>query len=59
MLFSVFLVSLTALCGQTEEQPVQAAGQISSDGREPAAQRVWGLHHRPGGDGGGMDRPAV
>lgn len=52
-------MSSVALCGQTQKQPVEAAGQISSDGREPAVQRLRGLHHRPGGDGAGVDRPAV
>ncbi|XP_074511120.1 RPA-interacting protein isoform X2 [Sebastes fasciatus] len=49
-----------ALCRQAEEQPVQAAGEIPSGGREPAAEglRLRGLRHRPGGDGGGVDRPA-
>lgn len=52
-------MSLTALRGQAEEQPLQVAGQVSPDGREPAAQRLRGLHHRSGGHGGGVDRPAV
>lgn len=58
VLSSVCLCS-AALCGQAEKQPVQAAGEIPSDGGEPAAQWPRGLHHRPGGDGGGVDRPAV
>lgn len=52
-------VSVVALCRQTQKQPVEAAGEISSDGGEPAAQRLRGLYHRPGGDGGGVDSPAV
>lgn len=44
---------------QTEKQPVEAAGEVSSGGREPAARRLQGLCYRPGGDGGGVDRPAV
>lgn len=47
------------MCGQTQEQPVEAAGKISSDGNKPAAERRRGLGHRPGGDGGGVDSPAV
>lgn len=47
------------MCGQTQKQPVEAAGKISSDGNKPAAKRRRGLDHRPGGDGGGVDSPAV
>lgn len=53
------LVSFIALCGQAEKQPIEAAGEVSSDGREPAALRLWGFHHRPGGDGGGVDSTTV
>lgn len=45
--------------GQTEKQPVEAAGTISSDGRKPAAEWLRGLGPRPGGDGGGVGGPAV
>ena len=44
---------------QAEKQPVQAAGEVPTDGREHAALRLRGLHYSPGGDGGGMDRAAV
>lgn len=50
---------LPALCGQAEEQPVQAPGQVPADGGGAAAERARSLHHRPGGDGGGVERPAV
>lgn len=53
------LLTFVALCRQTQKQPVEAAGEIPSDGGEPAGRRLRGLHHRPGGDGGGMDGPAV
>lgn len=43
------------MCGPAAKQPHAASGAISPAGRESAAE----LHHRPGGDGGGVDRPAI
>lgn len=49
-----------ALSGQAEEQQVQAAGEVPAHGtRTWAAEQLRGLQHRPGGDGGGVERPAV
>lgn len=53
---------LSALFGQTQKQSVAAAGEVSACwGGQPPAQRirVRFLHHRPGGDGGGVDSLAV
>lgn len=53
------MVCFLAMCGQTQKQPVEVAGTISPDGNKPAAERRRGLNDRPGGDGGGVDSPAV
>lgn len=45
--------------GQTQKQPLKAAGKVPSDGNKPGEERRRGLNHRPGGDGGGVDRPSV
>jgi len=58
-MFCFSLPIFAALCGQTEKQPDKAAGEVSADGGEPAADRLRGLHHRPGGDGGGVERSAL
>lgn len=52
-------VCFAAVRRPTEKQPVEAPGEVSPGGREPAARRLRGLCYRPGGDGGGVDRPAV
>lgn len=55
-------LSPVALRGPAEEQPLEAAGEVPADGGEPAARRrrrPRGLHHRAGGDGGGVERAAV
>lgn len=45
--------------GQTQKQSDKAAGEVPSAGNKPGEKRRRGLNHRPGGDGGGVDSPAV
>lgn len=47
------------MCGQTQKQSLPAAGEVSSNGGQPAAQRARVLYHRPGGNGGGVDSLTV
>lgn len=45
--------------GQAQKQSVKAAGEVPSGGNKPGKKRGRGFNHRPGGDGGGVDSPAV
>ena len=58
MFTAVSLLDSIAMSGSTEEQSFPATGSIPSDGARPSASRCKGLPG-PGGDGGGVDRPAV
>lgn len=47
----------SALCGEVEEQQVQVTGEVPSDGRQ--FRPIQAISAGAGGDGGGVERPAV